>query len=48
MVYTDLMFFWAIISKRMRLAGHIVRVVNRNAYGVMAGKPEGKKTTWKT
>jgi hypothetical protein len=27
----------------MRLVGYVARVVNRNAYGVIAGKPGGKR-----
>jgi hypothetical protein len=36
-------------SRRMRWAGHVARMgEGRNVYGVLVGKPEGKKTTWKT
>jgi hypothetical protein len=32
-------------SRRMRLAGHITRMgEKRNAYRLLVGKPEGKKT----
>jgi hypothetical protein len=31
-------------SKRMRWAGHVVRMGEKlNAYGILVGKPEGKK-----
>jgi hypothetical protein len=31
-------------SRRMRLAGHVARMgEGRNAYGVLVGKPEGKR-----
>jgi hypothetical protein len=31
-------------SRRMRLAGHVARMVEkRNAYRLLAGKPEGKR-----
>jgi hypothetical protein len=33
----------------MRWAGHVARMgEGRNVYRVLMGKPEGKKTTWKT
>jgi hypothetical protein len=30
-------------SRRMRWAGHVARMVNRNAYRLLVGKPEGKR-----
>jgi hypothetical protein len=31
-------------SRRMRLAGHVARMgAKRNAYGLLVGKPEGKR-----
>jgi hypothetical protein len=36
-------------SRRMRLAGHVVRMgAKRNAYRILVGMPEGKETTRKT
>jgi hypothetical protein len=36
-------------SRRMSWAGHAARMGGeRNLYRVLVGKPEGKKTTWKT
>jgi hypothetical protein len=36
-------------SRRMRWAGHVARMGGgRSFYRVLVGKPEGKKTTWKT
>jgi hypothetical protein len=36
-------------SRRMRWAGHVARMgEGRNLYRILVGKPEGKKTTWKT
>jgi hypothetical protein len=36
-------------SWRMRWAGHVARMgEGRSMYRVLVGKPEGKKTTWKT
>jgi hypothetical protein len=36
-------------SRRMRWAGHVARMgEGSNMYRVLMGKPEGKKTTWKT
>jgi hypothetical protein len=36
-------------SRRMRLAGHVVRMwEKRNAYRLLVGKPEGKRPTRKT
>jgi hypothetical protein len=35
-------------SRRMRWAGHVARMgAKRNAYKILAGKPE-EETTWKT
>jgi hypothetical protein len=31
-----------IIKLRMRWAGHVARMENRNAYRLLVGKPEGK------
>jgi hypothetical protein len=30
-------------SRRMRLSGHVARVVRRKAYRILVGKPEGKR-----
>jgi hypothetical protein len=30
-------------SRRMRLAGHVARMVKRNAYRLLVGEPEGKR-----
>jgi hypothetical protein len=36
-------------SRRMRWAEHVARIgEGRNVYRVLVGKPEGKRTTWKT
>jgi hypothetical protein len=36
-------------SRRMRWAEHVARMgEGRNVYRVLVGKPQGKKTTWKT
>jgi hypothetical protein len=36
---------WA--SRRMRRAGHVARIgEKRNAYRLVVGKPEGKRTNW--
>jgi hypothetical protein len=36
-------------ARRMRLVGNVPRMgEGRNVYRVLVGKPEGKKTTWKT
>jgi hypothetical protein len=36
-------------SRRMRCAGHVVRVgEKRKVYEVLVGKLEGKRVTWKT
>jgi hypothetical protein len=36
-------------SRRMRWAGHVLRMgEKRNAYRLLVGKPEGKRTTGKT
>jgi hypothetical protein len=29
-------------SRKIRLAGHAARIVKRNAYRILVGKPEGK------
>jgi hypothetical protein len=34
-------------SMRMREAGHVARIKNRNAYGVLVGRPV-ERITWKT
>jgi hypothetical protein len=36
-------------SRRMRWAGHVERIgEKRNAYRILVGKPEGKRSTGKT
>jgi hypothetical protein len=36
-------------SKRVKWAGHVARMgESRCAYRILAGRPDGKKTTWKT
>jgi hypothetical protein len=30
-------------SRRMRWAGHVARLVKKNAYRILVGKPEGKR-----
>jgi hypothetical protein len=36
-------------SRRMKWAGHVARMgEKRNVYRVLMGKPEGKRSTWKT
>jgi hypothetical protein len=41
--------FRIIKSRRMRWAGHVVRIrEKRNEYRLLVGKPEGKATTRKT
>jgi hypothetical protein len=43
-LYTSLSIIRIIKSRRMRLAGHVARMrVKRNAYMLLAGKPEGKR-----
>jgi len=38
------LFFWVVKQRRMRWAGHVARMgESRGAYGVLVGKPEGKK-----
>jgi len=35
------------VIRKMRWAGHVARVMERrDAYRVLVGKPEGKKTTY--
>jgi hypothetical protein len=35
---------WMIKSRRMRWTGHVARMVEKmNAYGILAGKPEGMR-----
>jgi len=35
---------WVIISRRMRWAGHVTCMEEmRTAYGILVGKPEGKR-----
>jgi hypothetical protein len=31
-------------SRRMRWAGHVAQMGETNAYGILVGKPEGKRT----
>ena len=48
-LYSSPIIFRVIKSRRMRWAGHIARMgESRGIYSVLAGKPEGKKTTWET
>jgi len=34
---------WVIISRKMRVAGHVACIEKRNAYKVWVGKPKGKR-----
>jgi hypothetical protein len=48
-MYSSLDIIRQIKSRRMRWAGHVARMgEGRNVYRVLVGKPEVKKTTWKT
>jgi hypothetical protein len=43
-LYSSLNIIRMIKSSRMRWAGHVARMVaKRNAYGILVGKPEGKR-----
>jgi hypothetical protein len=37
-------FIRMIKSRRMRWAGHVTRMEKRNAYRILVGKPEGKRS----
>jgi hypothetical protein len=42
-LYSSQSIIRIIKSRRMRWAGHVSRMVKRNAYRLMVGKPEGKR-----
>ena len=40
---------WVIKSRRISRAGHVARMgERRSVYGVLVGKPEGKRQLWRT
>jgi PAS domain-containing protein len=48
-LYSSRSIIRVIKSRRMRWAGHAARMgERRNAYRILVGKPEGKRTTGKT
>ena len=48
-LYSSPNIVWVIKSRKMRWAGHVARMgERRDVYRVLAGKPEGKRTTWET
>jgi hypothetical protein len=48
-LYSSPNIFRVIKSRKMRWAGHVAHMGDsRGVYRVLVGKPEGKKTTWKT
>jgi hypothetical protein len=43
-LYSSLNIIWVIESRRMRMAGHIAHIdERRDAYGVLVGKPGGRR-----
>jgi len=43
-LYSSLSIVWVIKSRRMRWVGHVARTGERRyVYGVLLGKPEGKR-----
>jgi len=48
-LYSPTSTIWVIKSRRMRRTGHVACVGDkRGTFRVLAGRPEGKKTTWNT
>jgi hypothetical protein len=42
-LYSSASIIRIIKSRRMRWAGHVARIAEKNAYRLLVGKPEGKR-----